>query len=154
AARTRTLSLSQINDWLQRGFDLLAARRRGSPGRHQTLRATIEWSYRLLQDDERALFDQLGVFIGSFDLAPGTPVSGQDEMDAGALLEGLVLKSMVATVADDDGPRRFHVLDTLRAYALEQLQARPDDFGAARAAHALHYLDRLAGIPPWRNLSL
>jgi hypothetical protein len=46
------------------------------------------------------------------------------------------------------------VLDTLRAYALEQLQARPDEYDAARDVHALHYLDRLAGIPPWRNLSL
>jgi tetratricopeptide (TPR) repeat protein len=61
---------------------------------------------------------------------------------------------MVVTVNDDDGPRRYHVLDTLRAYALEQLRTRPDEWEAAQAAQALHYLDRLAGIPPWRNLAL
>jgi hypothetical protein len=153
AARTRTLDLAQIVEWLEQGFDLLAAKRRGSPDRHQTLRATIEWSYRLLGDDDRALFDQLGVFVGSFDLAAVAAVAGHGEPEAGDLLEGLVLKSMVDTVADASAPRRYHVLDTLRTYALERLRARPDEFDAALDAHARHYLTRLAALPPWRNIA-
>ncbi len=153
AARTRTLSLGQILERLEHGLDLLAAKRRGGPDRHQTLRATIEWSYRLLDDDERALFDRLGVFVGSFDLAATAGVGDCDEIVAGDLLEGLVLKSMVFTVPEHAGPRRYHLLDTLRAFAIEQLRTRPGEFDAVCDAHALHFLDRLAALPPWRNIA-
>ena len=60
---------------------------------------------------------------------------------------------MVVTVPEDAGPRRYHVLDTLRAFAIEQLRTRPGEFDAACDAHALHYLDRLAALPPWRNIA-
>ena len=153
AARTRTLSLGQIFERLEHGLDLPAVKRRGGPDRHQTLRATIEWSYRLLDDDERALFDRLGVFAGSFDLAAAAGVGDRDEIEAGDLLEGLVLKSMVVTVPEGAGPRRYHMLDTLRGFAIEQLRTRPGEFETACDAHALHYLDRLAALPPWRNIA-
>jgi predicted ATPase/class 3 adenylate cyclase len=153
AARTRTLSLSQIVERLERGLDLLAAKRRGEPDRHQTLRATIEWSYRLLDDDERALFDRLCVFAGSFDLAAAASVGGRDERDLADLLDGLVLKSMVVTVPEHNGPRRYRMLDTLRAFAIERLQARPDALDDASDAHARHYLSRLADLPPWRFIA-
>jgi predicted ATPase/class 3 adenylate cyclase len=153
AARTRSLSLGQIVERLEHGFDLLAAKRRGGPDRHQTLRATIEWSYRLLEDDERALFDRLGVFVGSFDLEAAASVGDVAENDAANLLDGLVLKSMVVTVPDGDGPRRYRLLDTLRAFGMEQLGAHPDELDRARDAHARHYLARLAALPPWRNMA-
>ena len=60
---------------------------------------------------------------------------------------------MVVTVPEGAGPRRYHVLDTLRAFAIEQLRTRPAEFDAACDAHALHYLDRLAALPPWRNIA-
>jgi predicted ATPase/class 3 adenylate cyclase len=153
AARTRALSLGQILGRLEHGLDLLGARRRGDPERHQTLRATIQWSYRLLDDDERALFDRLGIFVGSFHIAAATSVGGVDEELAGDLLDGLVLKSMVGTIAEGREPRRYHVLETLRSFAIDQLRTRPDEFDAARDAHALHYLGRLAVLPPWRNIA-
>ena len=153
AARTRTLSVGQILERLEHGLDLLAAKRRGGPDRHQTLRATIEWSYRLLVDGERALFDRLGLFVGSFDLAAAADVGECDESAAGDLLESLVLKSMVVTVAEGAGPRRYHVLDTLRAFAMDQLRTGADEFDTACDADALHYLDRLATLPPWRNVA-
>jgi predicted ATPase len=153
AARTRTLSLSQIPERLEHGVDLLAAKRRGSPDRHQTLRATMDWSYRLLDDDERGLFDRLGLFVGSFDLDATADLGFCDETEAADLLQGLVLKSMVVAAADGGGPRRYHLLDTLRSFAIEQLRTRPAEYEAARDAHALHYLGRLGALPPWRNLA-
>ena len=119
AARTRTLQLEEIIERLEHGLDLLAARRRGSPDRHQTLRATIEWSYRLLDAEERALFDLLGVFSGSFDLDAVRSISGKP--DVADLVEGLVLKSMVVTEPDEGTTRRYRLLDSLHAFAMEQL---------------------------------
>ena len=123
AARTRTLQLEEIIERLEHGLDLLAANRRGSPDRHQTLRATIEWSYRLLDADERALFDLLGVFSGSFDLDAVRSISGK--ADVADLVEGLVLKSMVVTEPDEGTTRRYRLLDSLRAFAMEQLAHAP-----------------------------
>jgi tetratricopeptide (TPR) repeat protein len=151
AARTRTLHLGQIIERLEHGLDLLAATRRGSPDRHQTLRATIEWSYRALHDDERALFKSLGVFSGSFDLDAAASVSG--ESDVTDLLEGLVQKSIVITVPEVEDRRRYRLLDSLRVFALEQLSTRPDDLDRARDAHARYYLERLAAVPSSRCMA-
>ena len=151
AARTRTLQLEEIIERLEHGLDLLAAKRRGSPDRHQTLRATIEWSYRLLDADERALFDLLGVFSGSFDLDAVRSISGK--ADVADLVEGLVLKSMVVTEPDEGTTRRYRLLDSLRAFAMEQLATRPDENERALDAHARHYLARVAALPPSRSMA-
>ena len=151
AARTRTLQLEEIIERLAHGFDLLAAHRRGSPDRHQTLRATIEWSYRLLDADERALFDLLSVFSGSFDLDAVASTSGRP--DVADLVEGLVLKSMVVTEPGDGAARRYRLLDSLRTFGMEQLATRPDENERALDAHARHYLARIAAVPPSRGVA-
>jgi hypothetical protein len=132
---------------------LLAAKRRDESDRHQTLRATIEWSHRLLEIGERDLFDRLGVFSGSFDLPAVAAVANLDEFEAIDLVEGLVLKSMVVSIPNNETKRRYRLLDALREFAIEQLQTRPDDFHDACGTHARHYLARLAALPPWRSVA-
>ena len=73
AARTRTLSLTQIVDGLHHNFRLLAGGARTAVRRQQTLRASIDWSHAMLTEPERILFRRLAVFMGGFDLDAATP---------------------------------------------------------------------------------
>jgi predicted ATPase len=124
AARLKLLDLEEIADRLQTHFRILASRDRTSPARQQTLRAAIEWSYRLLSDMERLLFDRLSVFDGGWTLdaaervAAGGAIRDSDVLD---LLEQLVDKSLVLVDNSIEGPRRYRLLVTLRQYALEHL---------------------------------
>ena len=91
---------------------------------HRTLRAVVEWSYRLLTPEERVLFDRLSVFAGSFDPKAAEAVCGQaplDPLDVFDLLGSLVDKSL-ATVDRETG--RYRLLETLRHYGVEQLEVR------------------------------
>ncbi|MGH7729465.1 MAG: ATP-binding protein, partial [Vulcanimicrobiaceae bacterium] len=104
---------------------LLRNERRGSEGRATTLRAMIEWSYRLLSEDERSLFRRLAVLAGTFSI--DTLVVLGPEHGGGAafdVLASLVAKSMVVTQGEDeDGEQRFRLFESTRAFALEQLVA-------------------------------
>ncbi len=146
AARTRTLTPQQIVDRLDERLDVLGGRRRGSPDRHQTLRATIDWSYELLAEDERACFDRLAVFAGTFDLGAVAGLGRGNLGRAADVIDGLVAKSMV--VAQDEGGRglRFRLLESLQAYARERLQSDPEALAGATAAHAAYYLGQLAAV--------
>ena len=109
---------------LDERFRLLTGRRRGRIERHQTLRATVEWSYQLLGDDERVIFDRLGTFAGDFDAAAAIAVASGDELDSWTVtdaLASLVAKSMVGTATGPDGAIRYTMLETLRQYARERL---------------------------------
>jgi predicted ATPase/class 3 adenylate cyclase len=151
AARTRTMSPTEILARVDRRLDAFGGggggRRRGTPERHQTLRAAIDWSYDLLDDAGRALFDRLAVLAGTFDTPAAAAVMGGEESVAEEVLAGLVARSMVATQEVHNGRRRFRLLDTLRAYADERLRERPEAFDAAMAAHAAHYVARLDAVP-------
>ena len=111
--------------------------------RHQTLRATVDWSYSLLRPGEQAVFDRLGVFPGGFDAAASRAVAagdGIEDWDVLDALNGLVNKSMVATVTTGATATRYQLLETMRQYARERL----DQAGGAdrcRRAHAEHYAD-------------
>ncbi len=153
AARTRTMGPAEILARVDRRLDAFGGRRRGAPERHQTLRATIDWSYELLDRPARALFDRLAVFAGTFDTPAAAAVLGDEERAVTELLAGLVAKSMVATHEVHDGRRRFRLLETLRAYAEERLRERPADLEAATAAHAAHYVARLLAVPMSRMMS-
>jgi predicted ATPase/class 3 adenylate cyclase len=151
AARARTSSPDETIARLDRQLDLLAPGRRRVPERHQTLRAAISWSYELLESTERALFDRLSVFTGSFDVAAAAAVGGVPIGIADDFLHGLVSKSMVE-IGTARGAHRYRLLYSLRAYADERLQASRE-FDAAIAAHTAYYLERLSGIPAWRNVA-
>ena len=119
------MSLAQLADRLADRFRLLrSSARGGTVERHQTLRATVEWSYQLLGPDEQVLFDRLSVFAGSFDLDAAEAVCGFDpidELDVFDLLGSLVDKSLVV-VDRDTG--RYRLLETLRQYGAERLEER------------------------------
>jgi predicted ATPase/class 3 adenylate cyclase len=153
AARTRTLTPSEILDHLDSRFEVLATRRRGLPDRHQTLRATIDWSYQLLDDGERDLFDHLAVFTGGFDLDAAAALMSRAPLGLADVMDGLVAKSMVTVQDDAEGRLRFRLLDSLRAFASERLAARPDVWTAAADTHAEYFLSRLASTPTSRVMA-
>ena len=139
AARVRTLPLNDLAVRLGERLDILASRRHGSSDRHRTMRAALDWSYDLLDDDERIAFSRLSVFAGSFDLTAFEAVIGatfdRDPLD---LLGALVDKSMV--VADPNSRNPFRLLEPLRQYAGERLAARGETTDLARR-HARYYAD-------------
>ena len=124
AARTNVLSVGQLRDHLDARFRVLSHRRRDALPRQQTLQATIDWSYDLLDDEERALFRRCGVFTDGFSLdgavavCSGAPAHYALVMD---LLGSLIDKSLV--VADLGGTvPRYRLLESTRAYARERLE--------------------------------
>jgi predicted ATPase/DNA-binding SARP family transcriptional activator len=127
AARSKVLSPAAILDRLEQRLDLLTAGPRDAPARQRTLRAAIAWSYELLDDDSRALFEELGVFVGGWTLETAEAVAGPDALDG---IAALVDQSLVTRNRD-----RYEMFESIRAYALEQLTATGglDD---ARRRHA------------------
>jgi predicted ATPase len=126
AARIRSLSPAELLDRLDDRFRLLRGGGRGGLERHQTLRAAVAWSYQLLSDIDRLLFDRLSVFAGGFDAGAAEAVcagDGVDEEEIIDVLGELVDKSMV--IAQRVGPTtRYRLLETLRQYGEERLDER------------------------------
>jgi predicted ATPase/DNA-binding CsgD family transcriptional regulator len=136
ASRVRTFAAVELVEHLDQRFELLSAGARTVPQRQRTLRATIDWSYGLLDDDERMLFDRLGVFPADFDFDAVAAVCGAGAGAAAlALLPRLLDKSLVSVVREG----RFRLLETIRAYAAERLAASPDE-PAIRRRHAAYFL--------------
>jgi tetratricopeptide (TPR) repeat protein len=127
AARSKVLSPQAILDRLEQQLDLLTAGPRDAPARQRTLRAAIGWSYELLDEDAQRLFAELAVFVGGWTLETAEAVAGPDALDG---IAALADQSLVTRDGD-----RFDMLETIRAFALEQLEAsgRLED---ARRRHA------------------
>lgn len=119
AARCRAMTPAEIDDRLDDRFRLLRGGRTGAE-RHRTLRATVEWSYSSLDDDERAVFDQMAVFAGGTLIDGLTAVTGLDEFDLLDILDRLVARSMVVASVTPMGTR-YHQLETLRQFAEDRL---------------------------------
>ncbi|HWI60955.1 MAG TPA: tetratricopeptide repeat protein [Symbiobacteriaceae bacterium] len=136
AARVRVLSVEQIAQRLDQRLRLLTAGDRTAPPRHQTLRATIDWSYELLSEQERALWRRLSVFVGSFALEAAESVCGDD--DVLARLAQLVDKSLVVP-EEQKGEKRYRLLETMREYAMGKLHEAGEE-PALRRAHRDWYL--------------
>ena len=141
AARVKALTVHQIASRLDDCFRLLT---RGSPTvleRHQTLRAAIDWSYNLLNEDERKLLSRLSVFIGGLTLEAAEQVCIKQggEFDVLDVLSDLIDKSLV--IMDGSGVEaRYHLLETTRQYALEKLfESKEVEFW--RNQHLTYFLD-------------
>ncbi|HSE08736.1 MAG TPA: AAA family ATPase [Nocardioidaceae bacterium] len=146
AAQLRHLSLEDLVDRLDDRLNLLVGGRPKAGQRHSALTATIEWSYRLLSDEARALFDRLGVFPSSFDLAALQAVA-PDAARATNLVGDLVAKSLVV---HDAGQRRYRLLETIRLFAatrLEESGLRPEVTELLRR----HVAGRAAATPRVRT---
>ena len=143
AVRVRALPLTELADRLDASFSVLAGARRGAVPRHQTLQAAIDWSHGLCTEAERALWERLSVFAGSFDLAAARDVAACPLVPAdqvGDVLAGLVDKSVVLGrdgLADGSGAR-YQLIDYVRAYGAERLAAA-DLEADARRRHARRY---------------
>jgi predicted ATPase len=139
AARTNALTPAQIRERLGSILDVLGAGARDAPARQRTLRATLEWSHALLDDEEAALFERLGVFPASFDLDAAVAVCDSSFDDLGALVD----KSLVRRTGDG----RFFLLETIRQFAAERAEAR-GTFAQTRDRHAEHYATLAAELDP------
>ncbi len=141
AARLGGMSAFEIAGLLDERFRLLTGGRRLAVERHQTLRSTIDWSYELLTDRERAVFERLGVFVGSFDTAAAVSVVQDGVLERWDVLDALadlVAKSMLTAETTTEGVTRYQLLETLRQYARERLEeaGTTDHF---RRHHVAHY---------------
>jgi predicted ATPase/DNA-binding SARP family transcriptional activator len=136
AARLRTLTASQVAARLSDRFQLLTGGSRTALPRHRTLRAVVEWSWDLLEDDERRLAESLAVFPGGVTLESAAAVHGGGWRTED-LIESLTDKSLLVAVRG--GTPRYRMLETLREYGLERLTQR-GAVGDVRAAHLEHFL--------------
>jgi non-specific serine/threonine protein kinase len=144
AARVKVLQPEKILERLQDRFRLLTSGTRTALPRHQTLRATVDWSYELLPPLERTLLNRLSVFAGGFDLEAVEGVCEGDQVDVLDLLDHLthlVDKSLVTTQEESDSSLRYLLLETIRDYGQERLgeAGEADAVGERHAAyfHAL-----------------
>jgi predicted ATPase len=141
AARVRALPPAEILARLDDRFRLLAGGRRTVDARQQTLRATVDWSWGLLEEGDRRLLRRLSVFSGGWTVAAAEAVCGGDGLAPAEVLEGLfglVDRSLVVAVGGD--PARFRLLETLRAYGAERL-AEAGEAGAVAARHTGWFLE-------------
>ena len=123
AARVSVLTPAQIVERLDDSLDLLSAGPRTAMTRQQTLRATLAWSFELLEADEQVLLRRLAVFAGGFGLEAAEDVGAEDPLRRGeavAVLGRLIDKSLVH-VEEGPGDRRYRLLETVRQYAAERL---------------------------------
>ncbi|MBS0195640.1 MAG: protein kinase [Planctomycetes bacterium] len=140
AARVKVLSPDQINERLDQRFRLLTG---GAAGveRQQTLRATVEWSYNLLTDEEKKLLCAWSVFAGGWTLEAAAAVAGGlDEFEVLDQLTRLVDKSLVSSHEDASGDMRYSMLETVRQFALERLEAT-GTAAEVRDRHAAAYVE-------------
>jgi predicted ATPase/DNA-binding winged helix-turn-helix (wHTH) protein len=123
SARVATLGLQHVASHLEDRFALLANGRRTALARHQTLRATFDWSYELLTETEQRLLRRLATFAAGFTLEAATAIMNDPDDTAQSVLAGisnLVSKSLIAFDRSVSGGR-WALLETTRAYALEKL---------------------------------
>jgi predicted ATPase/DNA-binding winged helix-turn-helix (wHTH) protein len=142
ACRAAALGIEELAARLDQLFDLLTAGRRTASPRHQTLRATLDWSYELLAETERTVLRRLAIFTGGFRLEAASGVAASEEITRREVVDclaDLVAKSLVT--ADVDGVIvRYRLLETTRAYALEKLAESGERNEIARR-HAEFYLN-------------
>ncbi len=142
AARVASLGVEELAGRLDDRFHLLIGGKRTALPRHQTLRATLDWSQELLAEPERVLLRRLAVFAGAFSLEAVGAVVPSDAIGSPEVLDGLsnlVAKSLVVAEVNTTIPR-YRLLDTTRAYALEKLAESGERERLARR-HAEYYRD-------------
>jgi non-specific serine/threonine protein kinase len=142
ATRAATLPVAALSEKLDERFSLLAHGGRTAPARQQTLHAAIDWSYDLLSEAERRIFEQLCVFSGGCTLEIATAVctdEGTAEVEVFELLESLAAKSLIGVEMSASGSR-YNMLESFREYGRGKL-ARRNAWDALCARHATAYCE-------------
>jgi predicted ATPase/DNA-binding winged helix-turn-helix (wHTH) protein len=136
AARAAALGVEALAARLDERLSLLIDGRRTAPPRHQTLRATLDWSYELLSEPERAVMRRVSAFAGGFSLDAAVAASGFGEVDPAQVTDciaGLVAKSLMHVEAGEEAPR-YRLLETMRGYAFDKLRQSAELDGVLRHA--------------------
>jgi non-specific serine/threonine protein kinase len=141
AARVRVLSVAQILERLDDSLRLLTGNSRAAPTRHQTIRATLDWSHDLLTPPEQAVLRRLAVFAGDCDIEAAEAVCTGPEVGTAGVLETLsrLVDRSLLLVVHAAGSARYRLLEPVRQYAAERLLASPD-VHAVRSRHLGCYL--------------
>jgi predicted ATPase/class 3 adenylate cyclase len=149
ATRTKVLTPEEILSRLKRRLSILTSESRSLPERQRTLRAAIAWSYDLLDPAERRLFARLSVFTGGWAFESAEAVCDPEELGLDALdgLTSLVDKSLIRRTEPPGSPSRFSMLETIREFGLEQLEAA-GDLETVQRRHAEHFLRLAAEVEP------
>jgi predicted ATPase len=137
AGRTRLLDPPALLDRLAASLDALGTGAVDLPQRQRTLRATVQWSVSLLEEDERSLLEVAAVFTDGWSIGAAARVAGVDEDRALELSEALARQSLVYVDSTELGPRT-RMLETIRAFVAERLAARPDAAEVGQR-HASYY---------------
>jgi len=148
AARLGMLTEQEIVSQLADRFGLLTTGPRTAPDRQQTMRAAIDWSHRLLTEDEARLFRRLSVFRGGFTLESAQAVCNETAARVLSSLTTLVQKSMVEVERTDGTTSRYRLLESMRAYAEERLLAAKDDAQLTFRRHYEYFLHALNSRSP------
>jgi predicted ATPase len=139
AARAKLMGPEVLLSRLERRLPILTGGRRDAPDRQRTLRATIEWSYDLLEERTRVVFSRLAVFAGGFSLTAAEEIASSGLEELAQLVELSLLKPI--------GADRFMMLETIREYALERLEESSEAV-SVREAHARFMLALLEEARP------
>ena len=142
AARMDVLAAEQIAERLDRALGLLRSGSRAADPRHQSLRATLNWSFELLGESEQRLFGRLSVFAGGFSLEAAEAVGEGESIERNNVLELLLMlvdKSLVVAGPTGDRGARYRLLEPVRQYAREHLE-ESGDADAFRRRHAEFFL--------------
>jgi predicted ATPase/class 3 adenylate cyclase len=142
AARVKILSPDAILQRLEHRLALLASGPRDLEAHHKTLRDTIAWSYDLLDGPERRFFARLSVFVGGFTLEAAERVAspvGEVGIEALDGVASLVNKSLIRQMSTDHPDPRYLMLETIREYAMEQIDGDPEEADEIRRRHAAFF---------------
>jgi predicted ATPase len=149
AARMRIFSPAALLGRLGQRFEVLTAGPRDGPMRQQTLRATLDWSYTLLSETERTLFARLSIFAGGCTLEAAAAVCGVGERDVVERIAALIEQSLL--YSNGEAEPRFSMLETIREYARERLEAS-GEAATLRRQHATYFLRQAeAAVPALRS---
>ena len=143
AARIKVLAPEEIASRLEERLPLLTSGSRSAPRRQQTIRAAIDWSYDLLTEQERAVFERLAVFAGGWTTGAAEAVLGANgiaESDVLDLLARLAGKSLILIDQSDNGLARHRLLETIREYARERL-VEHGEYDTVAGRHATYFTD-------------
>ena len=150
AARVKILTVRQIASHLEESFKLLAGGFRTALPRHQTMRASIEWSYQMLSDDERVLLRRFSVFSGGWTLEASEEICSGAPLSAGSvidLLTQLVNKSLVIVEQQANHAIRYYLLDAIWEFAHEKL-AEAGEEEDIRNHHLAYFLKLVEAAEP------